>query len=66
MLLGLGFHAGLGSWYWAGVFATGVLLIVEQSLVRANDLSRVNLAFFTVNGFISLMLGAAGIVDVMT
>jgi hypothetical protein len=39
---------------------------VEQSLVRANDLSRVNLAFFTVNGFISLMLGAAGILDVMT
>ncbi|OWY72955.1 hypothetical protein B7486_01010 [cyanobacterium TDX16] len=66
MLLGLGFHAELGSWYWAGAAATAVLLFVEQSLVRANDLSRVNLAFFTVNGFISLVLGAAGIVDVMT
>jgi hypothetical protein len=31
--------------------------------VRADDLSRVNVAFFTLNGIISLLLGTAGIVD---
>jgi 4-hydroxybenzoate polyprenyltransferase len=35
------------------VLAAG-LLVYEQSLVKPDDLSRVNLAFFTLNGFVSL------------
>lgn len=41
-----------------------ILLIVEHSLVTPNDLSRLNLAFFTLNGLISLLLGTLGILDV--
>ena len=41
------------------------LLIVEQSLVRENDLSKAGLAFFTVNGVISVLLGTLGIIDVV-
>lgn len=47
----------------AGVVITGLLLIYEHSLVHANDLSRLNAAFFTTNGFISMLLLAFVIVD---
>src|SRR5207247_1196473 len=40
---------------WAGVVAVGLLLGYEHSLVKSNDLSRLDAAFFTVNGYISLL-----------
>jgi 4-hydroxybenzoate polyprenyltransferase len=40
---------------WAGILVVGGLLAYEHSLVSANDLSRMNAAFFTVNGYISLL-----------
>ena len=40
---------------WAGVGVVGVLLGYEHSLVKANDLSKLNAAFFTVNGYISIL-----------
>lgn len=40
--------------YLPGVLAVALLLVYEHSLVKADDLSRVNAAFFTVNGWISL------------
>jgi 4-hydroxybenzoate polyprenyltransferase len=40
---------------WAGIAVVGALLAYEQSLVSPNDLSRMNAAFFTVNGYISLL-----------
>lgn len=39
-----------------GVVATGVLLVYQHSLVRADDLSRLNAAFFTTNAFVSVIL----------
>jgi 4-hydroxybenzoate polyprenyltransferase len=39
-----------------GVIITGALLIYQHTLVRANDLSRLNAAFFTTNAFVSLIL----------
>ena len=39
-----------------GVLATGVLLIYQHRLVRADDLSRLNAAFFTTNAFVSVIL----------
>jgi len=47
---------GLGPLALAGVIATGVLLIYQHRLVRADDLSRLNAAFFTTNAFVSLIL----------
>jgi 4-hydroxybenzoate polyprenyltransferase len=40
----------------AGVIAVGLLLIYQQTLVKANDLSRLNAAFFTTNAFVSVIL----------
>ncbi len=45
---------GAGVFGWLGVLFAAGLLIYEQSLVKPNDLSRVNLAFFTLNGFVSI------------
>jgi len=45
---------GLGKIAMAGVGVVGLLLIYEHSLVKHDDLSRVNAAFFTMNGFISM------------
>jgi len=65
LLVGVGLLSGLGWIYWTGLGLTAVLLAAEQSVVRADDLSRVNLAFFTLNGCISLLLGGLAIVDVL-
>jgi len=40
----------------AGVIAVGVLLIYQHTLVKPNDLSRMNAAFFTTNAFVSVIL----------
>lgn len=55
----------LGWLYWAGIAVVAVLLIYEHSLVRPDDLSRVNLAFFRVNAVISLGLFAVGSLDLL-
>jgi 4-hydroxybenzoate polyprenyltransferase len=49
--------------YWAGVAAVALLLVFEHLLVRPDDLSRVNAAFFNVNAVISLGLFAVGSLD---
>jgi 4-hydroxybenzoate polyprenyltransferase len=45
----------LGALYFAGVALIGAMLMYEQSLVRADDLSRIDAAFFNVNGAISVV-----------
>lgn len=40
----------------AGVIATGILLVYQHSIVKADDLSRLNAAFFTTNAFVSVIL----------
>jgi len=64
MLLLLSPVAHLGVIYLFGVAAAAVLLIVENSLVRPGDYSKVNLAFFTMNGIVSLILAATAIMDI--
>ena len=50
----LGLMSGTGLYYWIGVILTSFLLIYEHSLLKKNDLARLNKAFFNVNGFISI------------
>ena len=57
---------GAGPLYYVGVGAAAALLIYEQSLVKPTDLSRVNLAFFTLNGFVSLGVFAFALLDRLT
>ena len=49
--------------YWTGIVAVAVLLIYEHSLVRPDDLTRVNKAFFHVNAIVSLGLLVMGTLD---
>jgi 4-hydroxybenzoate polyprenyltransferase len=51
--LALSFHLPWPAW--AGIAVVAALLGYEHSLVKANDLSKINAAFFTVNGYISLL-----------
>ena len=55
----------LGRIYWAGIAAVAALLVYEHLLVRPDDLTRVNKAFFQVNAVISLGLFAVGTLDLM-
>jgi 4-hydroxybenzoate polyprenyltransferase len=55
----------LGWLAWAGLGAVGVLLAYEHALVKPSDLSRVNAAFFTVNGFLSLLFFVTWGADVL-
>jgi 4-hydroxybenzoate polyprenyltransferase len=56
----------LGAIYLAGILAVALLLIYEHWLVRPDDLSRVNTAFFHVNVVVSLGLLAVGALDLLT
>jgi len=55
-LVGLGVLVGLAWPYWLGMLVVAGLLAHEHSLVRPDDLSRVDMAFFNVNGMISVTL----------
>ena len=55
-LVALYFMTNLGILAALGVVVTGALLIYQHTLVRANDLSRLNAAFFTTNAFVSVIL----------
>jgi 4-hydroxybenzoate polyprenyltransferase len=55
LLIALVISFGLGIWAMMGVLAVIVLLVYEHSLVRSDDLSKLNAAFFTMNGVISVL-----------
>lgn len=61
--IGGGLLVGAGLFWWIGVAFAASLLVYEQSLVRTDDLSRVNMAFFTLNGFISLGVFVFALLD---
>jgi 4-hydroxybenzoate polyprenyltransferase len=64
-LVALGLSYPLRWLYFAGVAAVAVLLIYEHALVRPDDLTRVNVAFFQVNIAVSLGLLACGVADLL-
>jgi 4-hydroxybenzoate polyprenyltransferase len=57
----LGWMTGLGPFYWMSWAAVVALLVYEHSLVAPDDFSKVNLAFFNVNGYIAVIV-LAGVV----
>jgi 4-hydroxybenzoate polyprenyltransferase len=54
LLVATGAALDVGVFYWLGVVAVAALLAYEHSLIRPGDLRRLNAAFFTVNGIVSL------------
>ena len=65
LILLAGLTPELSVFFSIGVGLAILLLIIEHALVRANDLSKITLAFFTINGVISLMLGGLGVFDIL-
>jgi 4-hydroxybenzoate polyprenyltransferase len=57
--------AGLGPIYLAGVAVIFAILVWEHALVRPSDLSRLDVAFFTLNGYVSVAFLAATLADVL-
>ncbi|OIQ50117.1 4-hydroxybenzoate octaprenyltransferase [Pseudodesulfovibrio hydrargyri] len=58
-----GWAAQLGGVYFTVAALLGVTLMAEHMLVKADDMSRVNVAFFTMNGVISVVLFLATVID---
>lgn len=65
LLVLVGVMVGAGAWWWVGLALTAAAFVYEHSIVRADDLSRVNRAFFTVNGFVGLGLLAFAVLDLI-
>ena len=63
-LIGVGLSLGLGPVYAVGVAAVALLLAYEQNLVSPTDLSRVDMAFLSVNGVIALLYFGTVTLDV--
>jgi 4-hydroxybenzoate polyprenyltransferase len=56
---------GLGWLWWIGLAVTAVAFVYEHSIVRPGDLSRVNRAFFTANGFVGIALFVFALLDLV-
>jgi 4-hydroxybenzoate polyprenyltransferase len=56
---------GLDWLWWVGLVLTAVAFAYEHSIVKAHDLSRVNRAFFTANGFVGIALFVFALVDLL-
>ena len=65
LLLSIPSFVELGLFYYIGVGIVVLIFIYEHAIVKPTDLSRVNLAFFTLNGMISLVLMALSIADIL-
>lgn len=56
--------AQLGIAFWIGLVVVAILLAYENAIVKPNDLSRLNLAFFNVNGYISVIVFVSALVGI--
>lgn len=65
-LLLFGWGSGFGVWYYAGVVVAAGILVREHQLVRADDLSKLDAAFFTMNAVMSVTVFAFALVDRLT
>ena len=66
LLVMTGLSAHLGIIYFGAVALAAAVVFWEQSLVKPNDLSRLNMAFFTLNGYLSAGLFVLTLLDVLT
>lgn len=62
-VIAAGVYGHFGTWYWIGAALFTGLLIYQHTLVKPNDLSKVNMAFFTTNGIASVVFAIFVILD---
>ena len=63
LLILIAYMGDFGYYYWVGVVLFSLLLFYQHTLVKPNDLSKINLAFFTTNGIGSLAFGTFSILE---
>ncbi len=63
-IIAAGYFGNFGWWYWIGVGVFTGMLIYQHSIVKPNDLRRVNLAFMTANGIASVVFAAFVLTDI--
>ena len=56
LLSWVGLRLNLGIFYFTGVCITAILLAYENSIIKPHDLSKLNVAFFTINGVVSILM----------
>ena len=62
---GAGYAFGLGALYWIALAAAGCLLFWEHWIVRPDDLSRVDISFFNLNAWVSVVIATGAVADVL-
>ncbi|MBX2921156.1 MAG: putative 4-hydroxybenzoate polyprenyltransferase [Chitinophagaceae bacterium] len=65
LVIGAGLYGRFGIWYWLGVAVFVGMLIYQHSIVKPNDLRRVNIAFMTANGIASVVFAMFVIGDLL-
>ena len=66
LFLWFGLLTGAGVFWWLGLLVVAGAFVYEHSLLRPDDLSRLNRAFFTVNGFVGIALFCFALLDLVT
>ncbi|WP_131787719.1 menaquinone biosynthesis prenyltransferase MqnP [Protofrankia symbiont of Coriaria ruscifolia] len=61
-----GLMENFGLWWWAGLTVTAAAFCYEHAIVSADDLSRVNRAFLTANGFVGIALFGFAVIDLLS
>ncbi len=64
-MVAAGITLRVGIWYWIGITANAVLLIYEHSIIKPRDLTRLNMAFFNINGYISIVMFLCVLMEVL-
>ena len=62
-VIAAGFYGHFGLWYWLGTAVFVGMLIYQHSIVKPNDLSKVNIAFMTANGIASVVFAVFVLLD---
>lgn len=65
LIIWIGFLGNFNWIYWTGAFGFISLLVYQHWIVKPDDLSKVNLAFFSTNGFASILFGFGAIADIL-
>ncbi len=65
LLVLVGVRLNLGIFYFTGVVISGILLAYENLIIKQNDLSKLNMAFFTMNGVISVIMFSFALIEIV-
>lgn len=66
IIIALAIINNLGLYYWIGSLIFIMLLIYQHTIISINNLSRINLAFFTTNGIASVIFGTFVIIEILS